>query len=348
MHRFGVAVVGCGGMGKAHVAAAAQSERTELIAAVDLFEQTAKEAARLHGARKALTDYRQALDDDAVEVVVVATPPSTHREITEAALRAGKHVLCEKPLAANLPDALAMCRTAIQTRRKLRVGYIIRHNASYQTMADMIRSDAIGRPLIMRLHSGEDVATEDAWRRDLSLIKETSPLIDCGCHYVDVMRWFSGEEAVAVSGIGARTEADVPPDNLNYEMLAVTLSGGSCGVYEVGWSHAYRRFTEKEFIGPKGRIRLTYAQDRPSNRDKGDLIEYFAIQPREYKTVNVPGAVKPVVTELNDLIDYIEEARDPTPGLNDALQSLAIVLCGHEAIRQGRTIPVPRVTVKEG
>lgn len=328
-----------------HVAAAGQSDRTRLVATVDLNRETAEQAAQTYGAAKALTDYREVLDDPSVGVVVVATPPSTHREIAEQALRKGKHVLCEKPLAGTLEEALALCRTAVETNRKLRVGYILRHNRTYQTVADMIHSGSIGAPMVMRMLGGEFALNEDHWKRDLGLIKETSPLIDCGCHYVDLMRWFSGEEAVSVCGVGARTEFDVPPDNFNYEMIGVALSKGSCGLYEVGWSRAYRNFSEKEFLGPKGRIRVTYSHDRLSEGEKGDLIEHFDLQKRKLLSFDVPGVLKPVTTELEELLDCIETDGDIVAGLNDALQSLAIVLVGHEAIQQGATLPVPRVVL---
>ncbi len=338
-HIYGAAVIGCGGMGIQHVRAVAQHPRTHLVAVVDREEEVRQRCQQEHDAQEAYAEYTDILNRDDIELVVVATWPSSHREIVEALLRAGKHVLCEKPLAPNLEEARSMIDTVHQTGRKLRIGYILHYNQAYNKVTEMIRDGALGEPpYIMRLLGGEHPITELQWSRELKLIQETSAGIDCGCHYVDIMRRVTGADAVWVSGIGARTEPETPPDNFDYELFSVKFTDGSAGIYEVGWTHHYRSFNEKEFVGPKGRIRLSYAGGRRDGySEEGDQIEYYQY-PGSITIINVPTGLKRVDEELADLILTVEEDRDVRPHLDDAYKSLEIVLAGHQAAVEGRTI----------
>lgn len=338
-HVYGAAVIGCGGMGMNHVQAVAKHPRANLLAVVDWKEEVRERCQREFGARDAYAEYTDILDRDDIELVAVATWPSTHREIVEVLLRAGKDVLCEKPLARTLDEARSMIETVRETGRKLRVGYILHYHRAYNKVTEMIRNGALGDPpYIMRLLGGEHTITDLHWSRDLKLIQETSAGIDCGCHYVDIMRRVTGADAVWVSGVGARTEPETPVDNFDYELFSIKFDDGSSGIYEVGWTHQYRDFSEKEFVGPAGRIRLTYAHERrDAHHKEGDQIEYYQF-PNKITITNVPTGFKRVGEELADLIRTVEEDRDVMPHLDDAYKSLEIVLAGHQAAVEGRTI----------
>ena len=95
--------------------------------------------------------------------------------------------------------------------------------------------------------------------------------------------------------------------------------------------HNFRNFNEKEFIGPKGRIRLIYKGHRFEHHEEGDLIEYYS-HPDRYEMINVKGELKPTGVQLEDLMEYIEKDKNPMPGLENAYRSLEIVLAGHKAI----------------
>src|SRR3954465_14507546 len=111
----GVAVIGAGMVGRAHANAYRNAatvfgptDAPRLVAIADLHEPFAVDAARRYGYERAETDWRAVVDDPQISAVSVAVANHLHREITEAALAAGKHVLCEKPLAASVADARAM------------------------------------------------------------------------------------------------------------------------------------------------------------------------------------------------------------------------------------------------
>ena len=195
----------------------------------------------------------------------------------------------------------------------------------------MIRSGALGKPIIMRM--AQNHHTMD-WARYLRLINESSPVIDCGVHYMDVMQWFTGERIEEVSAIGARTEADVPPGRYNYGLVTVKMSGGSIGYYEAGWSNTMSSENLKEFIGPKGRIRITYQKDRVQNSEEGDLIEYYKYPEKEYISINVNCDRKPAGEQLDYLIEMIEHDIPAVPQMDEVAQSFKAVLDADECIRR--------------
>lgn len=337
MARHGVILVGCGGMARLHLEGLRELEGLELVGVVDLQEQRAKDFARQYKARSRSTDRREYLDREDCDIAIVATYPSSHKEIVLDFLEAGKHVLCEKPLAPTLQEAEEIISAVKATGKKLMIGYILRHNASYQKITQMISDGSIGFPIVMRMLGGEHPITDEHWRRDVVLATETSPIIDCGCHYVDVMRWLTGAEAVQVSGAGLRLSEEIPEGKYDYGIITVRMSDGSVGTYEVGWARNYRNFSDKEFIGPKGRIRLIYQEYRQDHLEEGDLIEYYSY-PGHYEMINIKGELKKTGLQLQALVEMIEQDGDPMPGLEDAYKSLEIVLAGDEAIRTGKTI----------
>jgi len=328
---YRVVVVGCGVMGREYLGMLEALERVRVIGVVDRKAGRAREYAEEFGVNSHGTDYEEYLGRDDVDIVVVTTRPTTHARIAIDALRAGKHVLSEKPMCATLAEAQAIVDAVRETGRKMRVAFVLRSNQSCQKVAELIRGGAIGKPIVMRLLGSEhniDDETED-WNRRLLL--DTSPVIDCGSHYVDIMRWITGEEAESVSGAGVRIDPWVPEDNYNFGSLCVRFDGGSIGLYEVAWARTTREFWEKEFIGPEGRIRLVFANERAEHREEGDLIELFH-RDGQYEIINVRCPWLEFDKEFLKLVALIEEDGDPVPGLIDAARSLEIVLAGHEAI----------------
>ncbi|MBI4244502.1 MAG: Gfo/Idh/MocA family oxidoreductase [Planctomycetes bacterium] len=334
MTRHGVVVIGCGVTGSMHCQSVCNMPSLQLLGVVDIIDTRARDFAERFRADEWSTDYHKFLNHRDCDLVIVTTWPSSHRQIVIDFLKAGKHVLCEKPLAPTLKDVDEIIATVKETGRKLLVGYIIRHNASYKKIKVMIDEGQIGSPIIMRMLGGEHPIEDEHWRRDVLLAKETSPIIDCGCHYVDIMRWFTRAEVLSVSGVGLRLSPEIPEGKYDYGIITVRLNDGSVGIYEVGWTRNYRNFSEKEFVGPKGRIRLIYREFRGCHPEEGDLIEYYSY-PGHYEIINVKGVMKRADVQLQYMVDMIEHNEDPMQGLEDARKSLEIVLTGDEVIRKG-------------
>lgn len=338
MKTFGIVIVGCGYMGTAHLEAVCGHERARVIGVVDTDEARAKETAHRFGVRRWHTDYRAFARRRDVDAVIIATYPSTHLEIATLYLAEGKHVLCEKPVAANLQDALAFFRASSSARSKVMIGHILRHNSTYQQVIHMIRNGAIGFPIVMRM---SQLKQSENLKGHLALLNDASPIIDCGVHYYDVMRWATGAEVKSVSGIGQRLDPEVPKSMYNYGMANVTLSDGSAGFFEAGWGQTLKTDYDKEFIGPKGRIEIIYQCIRPeSQRSQGNLIRHYDFATNTVAEHNVPFAQKPMDIQFNHFVKVMDGEEAPSPSMEDVFAAMQTALLADEAIRNGTTVTV--------
>lgn len=328
---YGIALIGCGQMGAVHLEHIYFKDNVDVKCVCDLNVDKAEVFKRRFGAARVETDLRRCISAPDVDIVIIATYPSTHLDILKICMEFKKHVICEKPIAVNRADGEEFVRLVKENQDcKVLIGHILRHNRTYQIVADMIRSGAIGSPMIMRMAQNHHTMN---WERYLALIKETSPIIDCGVHYMDVMQWFSGEKIVSVSGIGQRTEADVPADKYNYGLITVKMSGGSVGYYEAGWSNTMSSDNLKEFIGPKGSIKIIYRKDRQTHQEEGDLIEYYKYPEKKYEIINVESERKPTDLQFDCLVDMIEKGTDAVPTIDEVFSSFDITLRADDYIR---------------
>jgi len=330
--KYNVALIGCGYMGQAHLTDSCSRDNVNIYAVCDRDRERAEATAEKYHADKVYYNASDAIADPNVDIVIIATYPSTHLSLLRECLAHKKHVLCEKPIAGNTADGLAFVEEVkSHPDSKVLVGHILRHNETYVKVQKMIRDGVIGKPIVMRLIHSQN--TLGNWKKFNALIEETSPIVDCGVHYVDVMRWFTGEEVVSVDGIGAATVPGLSEGKYNYGNLQVTLSGGSVGFYEVGWCDSIGTETTKVFIGPRGRIEITYRQDRDSHREDGNLITIYRHDDNTVEYVNVPFDEKPTGTQLEYLIDMIEKDIPANPTIEDVMRSFEVVCQADEKIR---------------
>ena len=324
MKKYGVALIGCGQMGAVHIEHIYYKENVSIECVCDVDKEKAEEFRRRYNAKRVETDFEKCIESPDVDIVIIATYPSTHLKILEFCIKNKKHVICEKPIATNYEDGKRVCELVKENPDcKILIGHILRHNAAYNKVRDMIKSGAIGFPVVMRMAQNHHTMR---WHRYLNLINETSPVVDCGVHYIDVMRWVTGEEVTDIFGIGARTEADVPKGKYNYGLITMKFSGGSIGYYEVGWSNTMSSDNLKEFVGPKGRIKLIFKKDRVSNKEEGDLIEYYKYPEKKYEIINVDGDRRPADKQFDCLIDMIESDSPPNPSIDDVFRSFEIAI----------------------
>lgn len=328
---YGIALIGCGSMGAAHMDDIYFKENVSVKCVCDLNINAARSFSKLYNAERVETDFRKCVESDDVDIVIIATYPSTHLEIVKECLKNGKHVICEKPLTSTLDEAEEFV-DLIKSHPdvKVLIGYILRHNKTYNRVAEMIRNGAIGRPFIIRMAQNHHTMN---WGKYLRLIKETSPIIDCGVHYIDVMQWFSGAKITHVSGIGLKTEADVPDKKYNYGLITAKLSDGSIGYYEAGWGNTISSGNIKEFTGPRGRIRIIYEKDRAEHSEEGDLIEYYKYPEKTYELINLKCKRKPTGTQLDCLIDMIEHNMPANPTIDEVFESFKIAVEADKKIK---------------
>jgi predicted dehydrogenase len=298
--------------------------------------------------------FERALKESKPDVVSINTYPETHYPYCKMSLEAGAHVFTEKPLALTVDQAQELVDLAHQKNRKMVIGYILRVHPAWKKFIDKART--LGKPLVMRMNLNQQ-SCGSMWHTHKSLMASMSPIVDCGVHYVDVMCLMTGAKPVRVSAIGAKLSDEISPDMYNYGQLQVTFDDGSVGWYEAGWGPMMSEtaFFVKDVIGPKGSVsivdesgeRSDESQDIEGHTKTGGIklhhaelnsAKEFAKKDEFFSTKDEPSHDELCHLEQEFLLNAIQNDVDLSEHLNDAVNSLRIVLAADESFKTGKTI----------
>jgi predicted dehydrogenase len=246
-------VIGIGDIAIRRVIPAIQAEpRSRLYGLVT--RDPAKTAA--YGAEtKTWTNLDDALSDSAVNVVYVATPVFLHAPQTIQSLRAGKHVLCEKPMAMNEADARSMVQVAEESRRTLGVAYYRRSYPKVQRAKRLLEAGAIGKPLLAELTSHawfDPKQGERSWLIDPAKAGG-GPLFDIASHRIDVLNFFFGQPLRVSAQLSNAVHQYAVEDNAT---VMIEYADGVRGIVDVRWNSKIKR-DECRIRGTDGEMELT-------------------------------------------------------------------------------------------
>lgn len=189
---YRVGMIGCGGIavGK-HMTSLKKLPNVEMAAFCDVSYERAREAAERFGSAdaKVYRDYKELIADTSIDIVHVCTPNDTHAEISIAAMEAGKHVMCEKPMAKTAAEARMMVEAAKRTGKKLTVGYNNRFRADSRYLHRLCSDGELGEIYFAKAHAIRRRAVP-TWGVFLDEEKQGGgPLIDIGTHALDLTLW---------------------------------------------------------------------------------------------------------------------------------------------------------------
>lgn len=276
------------------------------------------------------------------DLVVIATYTNSHAEYACAAMNAGAHVFVEKPLAMTVADAKTIVDTAKRTDKKLVVGYILRHHPSWISLVEEARK--LGGPFVFRLNLNQQ-STGAEWETHKSLMQTTSPIVDCGVHYVDVMCQITDAKPIRVHGMGVRLSDEIAPDMYNYGQFQVLFEDGSVGWYEAGWGPMMSEtaFFVKDIVSPNGSVSITEGNlgasaDIDGHTKVGSILVHTPGGDRLIKMPNEPGHQALCDAEQSYMLRAIREDLDLSAHMEDAVTSLAICLAADQSIRTGVAI----------
>ena len=226
--------------------------------------------------------------------------------------------------------------------RKLVVGYILRHHPSWMRLIEEART--LGGPYVFRLNLNQQ-SSGDTWRTHKSLMETTSPIVDCGVHYVDVMCQITDAAPVRVHGMGLRLSDEIAEGMYNYGQFQVVFDDGSVGWYEAGWGPMMSEtaFFVKDVVSPNGAVSITdgnkgASDDVDGHTKVGGLLVHRPGDDRLIDLPDEPGHQELCDAEQAWIVEAIRTDADMSRHMNDAVQSLRICLAADESIRTGRVI----------
>jgi predicted dehydrogenase len=353
--RVRVLVVGLGTMGMSHARAYRAIDGFELVGLC-----THKAAARNDLDKEfpglpryeSLTEALKALKPDAVSICAYT---EHHAPMALEALVAGAHVFCEKPLAESLDAAEMVVAAARKAKKALLVGYILRVHPSWTRFVEIGRT--LGKPLVMRMNLNQQ-SSGSFWQVHKNLMRSTSPIVDCGVHYVDIMCQVTRAKPVAVHAVGARLTDEIASTMVNYGHLHLTFDDGSVGWYEAGWGPMISEtaFFVKDMIGPRGSVSIVAKEAageglKSSDHEahtktnalrihhaKLDAAGAFAHPDTIESTEDEPGHQDLCEREQRLFLKAIRGEVDLADHWADAINSLRIVFAADESIRTGEVV----------
>ena len=251
--RFGYAVVGLGHIAEYFLKGLRDSPTVAVTTLVSGDPVKAARLARRYGVPRVVGyDQMDSLRDDiTVDAVYIATPVSTHRQLTERGAAAGKHVLCEKPLAATAADAVAMIAACRAAGVVLSVAYRCPHDPMHVRARELVRSGALGR--VLRIESAYGIKLGGGWRTDPALAGGGS-LYDVGIYCLNAARYLLGEDPVRVS------HAQAVRDERGLEREVQWTSEFASGAKAVCTSSYVREMADTlRIVGERGWLQLAPA-----------------------------------------------------------------------------------------
>jgi predicted dehydrogenase len=322
-----VGVIGVGVFGSLHARVYAEAEIAELVAVADVDVERAAEVARRHDCAS-YSDYRELLARPDVDAVSVCTTDRLHAGPVIAAVRAGKHVMVEKPLATSLEECDAMIAAARAAGVMLTVGHILRFDPRYRAARDAIRGGRVGRPLHVaarRNNRGSAAAR---------LADKTTVLFFLGIHDVDCLLWCLGAPVRHVYAESVPADAGSPEAYL----ALLRFGDGTLASLEVSWalpeSYPGRLDAAWEVVGTAGSLSV---EGGGVGAVLHDASGTEALDNRYYGEVD-GRFVGPLRDELHHFLRCLRDGATPMVTAEEARAAVAVILALEESRTAGKAM----------
>lgn len=337
---IGIGIIGAGRMGQLHAANfGIHTSKSKIVAVADGNMLLAQNLAGQFGAR-AYSSYEELLADNNVDAVIICTPVFTHKEISLKALAAQKHVLCEKPLALTMEDALAIQSAAEKSNRVFQLAFMRRFDEAFVTAREKIKEGVIGTPVFVR-STGRDpgLPPVPGWGSDPDACGDIS--FELCSHDYDSIQWLLGSDIKKVfarAGILSSIEvAKSCGGKMINDTLVVTteFENGALGSIDGLLNIKYGYDARVEVVGDEGAIMI------------GNVRYLDVVTGNGNKMMSYPTApsftdrfAHAYVVEAQHFIDCILTGSKPVVGALDGLKAVAVALAVNESIKKGSEVNV--------
>ncbi|REK66229.1 MAG: oxidoreductase [Cohnella sp.] len=344
------AVIGTGSISDFHLKSYARHPDAELVAVCDLNAERARKKADQFGAAKSYSDYKELLADPDIDAVSVCTWNNTHAEISIAALRAGKHVLVEKPLCTTVEEALRIREAVEETGKQLMIGYVRRYDPNARLLKEFVDKGEFGDLYYAKASSIRRHGNPGGWFADRSR-SGGGPLIDIGVHMIDLCWYMMGKpKAVTVSGntyrkLGNRANirnlshykaADWDPKVNTVEDLAsamIRFENGASLQVDVSFAlHAQKDEASIKLYGDKGGFEID--PEIVIVTEKHDTILNVTPQ-TDHRGFHFEAAFQ---SEIDHFVECVREGRKPISPVEDGVEMMKILNAVYESAERREEI----------
>lgn len=342
MSTLGVAIVGCGGITlQNHLPGLALCPDTRVVALCDTNPELLQRASRDTGVTVVSSDYNDVVTRDDVDAVIVATPNIVHGPIAHAAIAAGKHVLCEKPIAMNFEEGREMAVAADKAGVRHMTGFTYRFVPAMQYLSSLVREGALGQPYHFRSCRLQDWGTRALGWRQVAKLAGSGELGDMLSHRIDFAQLLMGR----IEGLCANTRRYIDnregqiSDLEDWVAMIVDFASGANGVMEsskvaTGRGESWRSRDYVELNGSDASFVFFTGKwsELQIGKPGGSGLETVAIPEKFWKWPGSPRNIRegdPLVTFRYDqsfeFIDAIRNGRPCVPSLHEGAEVLKIM-----------------------
>ncbi len=326
---IGMAVIGCGRIGRVHARNLARHPRARLIYVYDVAAKLATQIASELSA-KAAASLEDVLADNNVDAVLIASSTATHIPLISAATKAGKAVLCEKPIDLDLERAQACWREIAPHRPAVMIGFNRRFDASFRSLRERLHDGEIGK-LEMAVITSRDPAPPPA-----DYIRSSGGLFkDMSIHDFDMARWLAGD-IVEVQAFGANLIDPVFAQHGDIDTGALCLRAASGALIQINNSRrcAYGYDQRIEVFGSKGMLQ--------AGNQRGTSVEVWNGQHTAAQDVVLDFFIERYQqaydAEVNAFIAAVQSGHALSPGFPDGVAAQRIAVAAEESLHTGRAV----------
>jgi len=345
-----IGVIGNGSISRYHgLGYKALGERVEIVACCDLVEEKAKKYAEEFGCSKYYTDYRQMLAENELDAVSVCTWNNAHAECSIAALDAGCHVICEKPMAMNTEEALAMKVAAERNNKLLMVGFVRRHGNDAKTALELIDNGQVGEIYYAKASYLRRCGFPGGWFGNKAL-SGGGPLIDLGVHVIDLSKYLMGNPK-PVSVYGATFDQLGPRNDIKGDGVWESATKAEKPIFDVeNLATAMIRFENGAVLHMDASFNLNLKEPTTTLQFFGDKAG-FSLSPLELYTVvdnrladicfkannafNFEGSF---CAEIKNFIDAAEGKAKPLATADDGIDLMKIIDAIYLSAETGKSV----------
>ena len=336
--------IGCGAIAqRRHLPECAANSHSVVAALSDPMGDRVASLAKQYGG-KPYTDYKEMLAQGDIDAVVVAGPNGLHAEQSIAALNAGKHVLCEKPMATTREDAKAMMAAAEKNKKFLMIGLNQRLMPPHVKAKEILQSGKLGNVLSFRTafkHPGPEGWSVDAGKS--WFFKKGQAFMgvcgDLGVHKADLMRWLLGQEFTDVGGFITTLDKRDPEGKLieldDNAYLTLKTAGGVIGSMILSWTNYGLEENYTVLYCQKGVMSLG------TDPTYGVIVDYRNGERELHKVGEMSTNIKQVPSGVIDSFTRnILEGKAPEIDGWEGYKSLDVILTAQEAAKQGKNLKI--------
>ncbi|WP_448265883.1 Gfo/Idh/MocA family protein [Nostoc sp. DSM 114159] len=287
-------------------------------------------------------NYDNLRNNPDVDVIYIVLPNSMHREYTVRGAKAGKHILCEKPMATTVEDAQQMIDACKQANRKLMIAYRCQYEPHHRAMIGMIRSKELGTVKVIQADNGQNQGGDlNQWRLKRALAGGGS-LPDVGIYCLNATRYLTGEEPIAISAQIFSTPGDPRFKEVEESVtFQLRFPSGILGICSTSYGfHEGRRFRvfgsdawgQLDPAFSYNGLRMMISRKSPTNSMAENISEVRIGEKNQF------------ALEIDHMADCVIQNKQPhTPG-EEGLQDQKLMALIYEAAQTGKTITLPRVS----